>query len=285
MMKKAGSVFKYIFLFIIFLGIGVAIGIYGTKKYMESKKKDEPVEEVVPEKEVVITNITDDSTYTAIVNELYANLVKNPAFYSSKGFNITEASNEVKLSLVYYYIVANKMDSVDTLPSSWEGTYCVFNEGLNSFIVDSAGAGCTVSYVPVATINETYKKLFGDTGLEMVATFPANEYKTCVLVGESYTCGRVTGTIYNGSLQPKMDVLKVEKYNDDIVITEKGYLYDNRSNLTTPDKNYYLHSSDSTDYYFELKSSDNFYFIHTFVKNEDGSYTYLKTTTETKKDN
>ena len=285
MMKKAGSVFKYIFLFIVFLSIGVAIGIYGSTKYFESKKKDNPVEEKTPEKEVVITNITDDSTYTALVNELYANLAKNPVFYSSKGFNITEASNEEKLSLVYYYLVNNKMDSVDTLPSSWEGTYCVFNEGLNSFIVDSAGAGCTVSNISVATINETYKKLFGDTGLEMVPTFPANEYKTCILVGEIYTCGRVTGTIYNGSLQPKMDILKVEKYDDDIVITEKGYLYDNRSNLTTPDKNYYLHSSDSTDYYFELKSSENLYFIHTFVKNEDGSYTYLKTTTETKKDN
>ena len=69
-----------------------------------------------------------------------------------------------------------------------------------------------------------------------------------------------------------MDILKVELYDEDIVITEKGYLYDNRSNLTTPDKNYYLHSSDSTEYYFELKSSENLYFIHTFVKNQDGSY-------------
>ena len=136
MMKKAGSVFKYILLFLVFLSIGVAIGIYGSKKYFESKKKDTPVEEKTPEKEVVITNITDDSTYTALVNELYANLAKNPVFYSSKGFNITEASNEEKLALVYYYLVNNKMDTVETLPSSWEGTYCVFNEGLNSFIVD-----------------------------------------------------------------------------------------------------------------------------------------------------
>ena len=234
---------------------------------------------------VVITNITDDSTYTALVNDLYASLAKNPAFYTSKGFNIEEATNEEKLALVYYYIIANKQDSVETLPSAWEGTYCVFNDGLNSFIVDAAGSGCTVNNIPTTLIDETYKKLFGDTGLEKVATFPANEYKTCVLVGDRYVCGRVTGTIYNGSLQPKMDILKVELYDEDIVITEKGYLYDNRSNLTTPDKNYYLHSSDSTEYYFELKSSENLYFIHTFVKNQDGSYSYLKTTTETKKDN
>ncbi len=285
MMKKAGSVFKYILLFLVFLSIGVVIGVFGSKKYFESKKTTPTSEEKAPEKEVVITNITDDSTYKAVVNELYASLAKNPAFYTSKGFNITEATNDQKLSLVYYYIVANKLDTVNTLPSSWEGTYCVFNEGVNSFIVDSAGMGCTVSDIPVTLINETYKKLFGDTGLEITPTFPANEFKTCVLVGEIYTCGRVTGTIYNGSLQPKMDILKVETYDDDIVITEKGYLYDNRSNLTTPDQNYYLHSSDSTDYYFELKSSDNLYFIHTFVKNPDGTYSYLKTTTETKKDN
>ena len=284
-MKKAGSVFKYILLFLVFLSIGVVIGVYGSKKYLESRKTVAPEETPAQEKEVVITNITDDSTYTALVNDLYASLAKNPAFYTSSGFNITEATNEEKLALVYYYIVTNKLDTVETLPSAWEGTYCVFNEGLNSFIVDSAGAGCTVTYISTTLMDETYKKIFGDTGLEMVATFPANEYRTCVLTGDRYTCGRVTGTIYNGSLQPKMDILKVELYDEDIVITEKGYLYDNRSNLTIPDKNYYLHSSDSTEYYFELKSSENLYFIHTFVKNEDGSYSYLKTTTETKKDN
>ena len=55
-MKKAGSVFKYILLFLVFLGIGIAIGVFGCKKYFESRRTVPPIETPVQEKEVVITN-------------------------------------------------------------------------------------------------------------------------------------------------------------------------------------------------------------------------------------
>ena len=271
-------------LFLLFLAIGVGIGIFGTKKFLASRTKEEEKEEQTETPEVVIVNITDDSSYAPVISELYSYLDKNPIYYNSQGFDITTASNETKLKLVYNYIVSHKLDSVTTIPASWDGTTCPFNGGLNSVVVDAIGSGCTVSNISVSQINEIYKKLFGNTGIDPSVNFQGADAKTCVLVGDTYTCGKTTGSIHTGSLQPKMDVLKAEKYDDDIVITEKGYLHDTRSNVVVTEENYYLHSSDSTEYYHELKSSDNLYFIHTFKKNEDGTYTYLKTTTKEKKD-
>lgn len=286
-MEKKNSFLKYTVLFLIFLLIGIAIGVFGSKWYFSHKEKDEKpaVEEVIPEeKPIQIVNITDDSTYSALINELYTYLNRNPIYYSSVGFEITNASNETKLALVYNYIISNKMDSVSTLASSWDGTTCPFNEGLNSFIVDGQGLGCTVSTFSVQQVKDVYKKLFGDTGIDPSINFTGADTKICILAGDNYTCGRTTGGVYSGELTPKMDILKVEKYDEDIVFTEKGYLQDTRTNVTDGGTTNYLHSSDSTDYYHELKSSDNYYFIHMFKKNEDGTYTYLKTTTKEKKD-
>ncbi len=285
-MKKKNSFLKYTILFLIFLLIGIAIGVFGSKWYFAKREKpEEKQEEIVPEeKPIQIVNISDDSTYSALINELYTYLNRNPIYYTSTGFDITTASNETKLSLVYNYIISNKMDAVGTLASSWDGTTCPFNEGLNSFIVDGQGLGCTVSTFTVAQVKEVYKKLFGDTGIDPSINFSGADSKICILVGEIYTCGRTTGGVYSGSLTPKMDILKVEKYDEDIVFTEKGYLQDTRTNVTDGGTTNYLHTSDSTDYYHELKSSENYYFIHMFKKNADGTYTYLKTTTKDKKD-
>lgn len=285
-MKKKNSFLKYTILFLIFLLIGIAIGVFGSKWYFARRPKAEtPTEEKAEEeKPVQIVNISDDSSYSALINELYTYLDRNPMYYTSKGFDITTASNDVKLSLTYQYMISNKKDTIGVLASSWDGTTCPFNDGLNSFIVDGPGLGCTVSSFTQAQMLASFKKVFGDVGLDVTANFIGKDGKMCILVGDIYTCGRTTGGVYTGSLTPKMDVLKVEKHNEDIVFTEKGYLQDTRSNVTNGEPNNYLHSSDSTDYYHELKSSDNLYFIHTFKKNEDGTYTYLKTTTREKKD-
>ena len=38
---------------------------------------------------------------------------------------------------------------------------------------------------------------------------------------------------------------------------------------------YYLHSSDSTEYYYELKNADNLTFKHTFVTKDRVNYYYV----------
>ena len=63
-------------------------------------------------------------------------------------------------------------------------------------------------------------------------------------------------------------------------IYEKGYLIDNRSNVDNPTDqydNYYLHSFDSTNYYYELKSADNLTFKHTFKTEDRQNYYYVST--------
>ena len=54
-------------------------------------------------------------------------------------------------------------------------------------------------------------------------------------------------------------------------------MVDTRSNIIDPNDghdNYYLHSSDSNIYYYELKSADNLVFAHTYIMGEDGNYKY-----------
>ena len=86
---------------------------------------------------------------------------------------------------------------------------------------------------------------------------------------------------YSGELESKFDVIKVTKDSSGtIIVYEKGYLVDNRSNVNDPfDQydNYYLHSSDSNEYYYELKSADNLIFKHTFKTDDKENYYYIGT--------
>jgi hypothetical protein len=128
-------------------------------------------------------------------------------------------------------------------------------------------------------MEELYKKMFNRTDLEALEFYLADT-KKCVVVGEYYYCGDATAlTGVTGSLDTRFSIEKVIKDNKgNIYIYDKGYLIDNRSSVVRTEgiNNYYLHAADSKDYYFELKSADNYTFKHTFKLGEDNNYYYVQ---------
>ncbi len=285
--KKTTSKRKYVFFFLLFFIIGIVGGAFGTSKTLGIKFDNKSEEEVVEVEKPAEEDITRDSNYTDTIIQLYNYLSKDNVFYSSLGVNLDTFSNEDKLRVTYKYIINNNLAESEVLQPVYYGALtCRDNFGLD-VIVSSAG---TSSYGNICTINKiasdlmvsTYNKLFNNDSIDVSGPFNPSATKTCILIDGVYNCGNaVNSNNITGSLNSKFEILKVIKKDNTIVIYDKGYLEDTRSSVVNPNDgydNYYLHSSDSNIYYYELKSADNLVFAHTFVMGEDGNYKYNGTT-------
>ena len=280
--KKKNNTFKYIIIFVIFFAIGVSGGIFGAIKYKEYKEeKDYVPEEIIDQGP---KDITEEKESQELINSLYSVINGNVMFYTTKGVSVSTMDNTSKLTLVYNYLNANKIGTSETLQSAWIGSFTCFNE---SFITDSSDNPlvstnkCTVTRINKNEFINANKKLFNDEILDTSVSFSPIKGKNCVVDGESYLCGNIADNSgITGELESKFTIEKVTKSDDGTVeIYEKGYLVDKRSNINNPNDqydNYYLHSSDSTEYYYELKSADNLTFKHTF-KSINNNYYYVST--------
>ena len=267
---------KGFILFVLFFAIGIAAGIYGTQEFLdrmaEENKKGEPVVELV--------EITTKSEYQDLINDLYDSLKGNSEYYKSSGITIDSMSSSFKYGLIYDELISSKKDSTEVLQTTYYGSgvceygfLADFSEGTS--VVNT----CTINKILISDMKDLYKKIFNREDFESVEFYPADT-KKCVVVNEYYYCGDVTAlTGVTGSLDTRFSIEKVTKDNKGtIYIYDKGYLIDNRSSVVRTEgiNNYYLHAADSKDYYFELKSADNYTFKHTFKLAEDGNYYYVQ---------
>lgn len=274
--EKSNNAFKYICLFIIFLIIGGVIGYFGTKKYLEHKKENEnePVIEEGPE------DITDLDEYKDLVNKLYAYVDGNTIFYTTKGVEASKMSNEERLSYVYDYLVKNGKTEASTLTAGYGSNNC-----LNQFAIDPSGTiysysnVCSVTSVNRDLFSEVNTQYFNDELIDTSVNFTNSEGKLCIVSENDYICGQeLNSELVSGKLEPKFTIVKVTKEEGTIVIYDKGYLMDTRSTIINPDDGYdkyYLHSTDSTEYYYELKNADNLTFKHTFTSSDRVNYYYV----------
>lgn len=267
---------KGFILFVLFFAVGIAAGIYGTQYFLdrmaEENRKGEPVIEEI--------EITTKSEYQDLINELYDSLKGNSEYYKSSGITLDNMDKSFKYGLLYDELVSSKKDVTEVLQTTYYGSgVCEYG-----FLADySDGTGvvntCTINKILISDMEELYKKMFNRTDLEAVEFYPADT-KKCVVVGEYYYCGDATAlTGVTGSLDTRFSIEKVIKDNKgNIYIYDKGYLIDNRSSVVRTEgiSNYYLHAADSKDYYFELKSADNYTFKHTFKLGEDNNYYYVQ---------
>lgn len=267
---------KGFILFVLFFAVGIAAGIYGTQYFLntmaEENKKGEPVIEQI--------DITTKSEYQDLINDLYDSLKGNAEYYKSSGITLDNMDKSFKYGLLYDELVSSKKDVIEVLQTTYYGSgVCEygflsdFSEGTS--IVNT----CTINKILISDMKDLYKKMFNRTDLEIVE-FYAADTKKCVVVSEYYYCGDTTAlTGVTGSLDTRFSIEKVLKDNKgNIYIYDKGYLIDNRSSVVRTEgiNNYYLHAADSKDYYFELKSSDNYMFKHTFELSDDNNYYYVQ---------
>lgn len=278
--KKKKNKFKYFIIFILFIGIGVGLGIFGTKKYLEYKEKEDiPVAEEGP------VEITDDVKYQDLIFELKDLLNNDPMFYSTNGVVASSLDNTSRLNLLYSYIINKKMANSEQLDIDYIGaSTCksgVFLLDINNdpTIVSNK---CSVVRFSTSLLKELNEAIFNDEILDTSVAFNVGLDKKCVVDSTDYICGNITNIYgYTGELESKFDIVKVTKDIDGtIVIYDKGYLVDKRTNVDNPTDqydNYYLHSSDSKDYYYELKSADNLTFKHIFKTDDNENYYYVST--------
>lgn len=278
--KKENNTSKYVAVFIIFLALGVSLGVFFTYKYLNSKEEDvgEPAVDT-------LKDITNNKDYESIINNLYSVIKDNVIFYDSNGTSIETMDNTYKLRLVYKYITSVNKYPTETLQViDYTNNSCSLN-----FVVDSNSTSiCTISRISTSEFQLGYKKLFNDTNIDVSRGFFIDDFKQkqCRMDGTDYVCGYYVNKISaTGSLTPKFSIVKVIlEDNGDIVIYDKGYLVDTRSNVVPSNDgydNHYLHTSDSTTYYYELKSSDNVTFKHTFKLASDNNYYYNNTVVAT----
>lgn len=278
MNEKKNNTFIYIFIIILFLAVGVTAGVYGTKKFLNTKNEENTPGEVIDGP----LDITENKEYTAIINKLHASLGENPIYYSSKGLTLETMDNSTKLGLMYTFITTNSMGTSEELEwLSWGATTCE-----NGFIVDPLENGassqkCSVYRIPSKNFVESFKTLFNSTAIDTSVNFNPSVNTTCFIKGTDYLCGKVNNNVVTGSLAAKFTIQKVTLEDDIISIYDKGYLLDTRSNKINPNdgyQNHYLHTADSNSYYYELKNADNVMFKHDFKKAEDNNYYYVSST-------
>ena len=249
---------------------------------MKEDKKETKNVEKKKEKEPEVLDITKDPDYVEIINTLHDYLGKDSIFYSSLGVDLEKMSNDNKLRVTYEYIESNNLFATETLQPAYYGSLtCNNNFNLDVIVAAdgslSNGTICTVNTITLENFINNYKKIFNNENIDVSQPFNPKSTKSCVIVDNSYQCGNVNNSNISGSLDSKFEVVKAIKEKDKITIYDKGYLVDTRSSIVNPDDghdNYYLHSSDSTTYYYELKSADNLTFAHTFVKGSDNNYRY-----------
>jgi len=280
--KKENHTLRNIFIFIVFLILGIVLGIYGTTKYLESKNINDTTEE--ENKNDLPEDITKDTQMKDLIQNIYSIINGNVMFYTTKGIQANTLDNTSKLLLIYNYLNAKNEGTPLKLDILAEGSGCS-----NGFIVDETSnpletvTTCSVIQFNRNLFEEANNKLFNDELLDTSVSFSPANGKNCVLGGKdnfSYICGNILNQSgYTGALESKFTIQKVTKDNDGTIeIYEKGYLIDKRSNVSKPDDgydNYYLHSTDSTDYYYELKNAENLTFKHTFKTTDRLNYYYV----------
>jgi len=258
--EKGGLALKNILLFIVFLLIGVAIGFFGAKKYMEDKEKKEetPVIDEGPE------DITNVDEYKDLINRLHSYVDGYSFFYTTKGVQASTMSNGDRLYLLYDQMIKNNEKSEAVLTATNGANNCS-----NQFALDDGTRNCSVVKIDRKKMSERSKNMFDDELLDTSSGFTNSLGNLCIVSEANYMCGRpLTTNGVTGKLEAKFTVTKATKQEGTIVIYDKGYLLDTRSDIMDPNDGhdkYYLHSSDSKDYYFELKNADNLTFKHTFV--------------------
>lgn len=279
--KKTKNTLKYILLFVLFLLIGFALGFYGTTLYLQFKEADK-------EKNVDTTewpiDITDDEQSKKVAEKLIGILNKDPIFYTTKGISIDTLDKNVKLRFLFDYINRMNQGTNATLEVvDYENMTCANGFMADTGTEDQENRVCTVKVYDYALFTDASKNLFNETELDTTINFSPEDGKSCVSDGENnkYICGNVPKqTNITGKLESKFDIIKVTKDEDNTIqIYEKGYLNDKRSNVINSGAydNYYLHSSDSTNYYYELRSADNLTFRHTFKTSNGSDYYYVGT--------
>jgi len=271
---------KYIISFILFFAIGGLLGAFGTYKSLALKDVDEEevVEEVITEEEIL-----KNPDYTELINNLYNYLGKDTLFYNSLGVDVNTMDNQDKLRIVYTYIINNNLYETESLSPIYYGALtCANNFNLDVIVsADGAmsnGSSCTIYKMSQDLVIETYKKIFNSDSIDANVNFNPLSTKLCMVIDGVYNCGNVNNTTgVTGKLESKFEMISVIKKEKEIVIYDKGYLVDTRSTVVNPDDghdNYYLHTSDSNMYYYELKSADNITFAHSYILGEDGNYRY-----------
>ncbi len=273
--KDSNNTFKYIIIFVLFLAVGAVIGFYWATKYLEEKEEEDNTPAPIEARE-----ITSDSMYQDKIKNLYNIVNTNTSFYSSKGVNYAELTPNDRLAIIYNYMTLKNNNTKETLNRN------EFGSCDNGFILDEAGSAnipslvCTVYKYNNDDITTLSKTLFNDDNLSLVSEFTPVVGKKCVLGEDSYVCGN-TATPQSGALEIKFDIQKVMLNPDGTIeIYDKGYLTDRRAGVDNPNDqydNYYLHTSDSTSYYYELKSADNVTFKHTFKTDDNENYYYVST--------
>ena len=276
--KKSSNAFKYIILFVVFLVVGVVEGYFGTKYYMDNKKEKEDNRPQIVEGPEDITN---QEEYKDLIYKLHSFVDGYSIFYSTKGIKAESMTNNERLSYIYDYLVINSLVEEERLVASYGSNNC-----LNQFSLDqpvssiySSNNGCTVKKASLDLFTSNNKLFFNDDLIDVSVSFTNNEGKICIVSEDVYMCGnKLDEEVVEGRLEAHFSVVKVTKDEGKIEIYDKGYLTDNRSNISNPDDdfdNYYLHSSDSTEYYYELKNADNLTFKHTFITTDRVNYYYV----------
>lgn len=270
-----------IIVFVVFFVLGLFLGFWATTKFLDSKEKEEPT--AIADDDGIM-DITEDEGSVELINSLLLILDKNPIFYSTKGMSSSTMDNTSKLIMVYNNILKNNLITKEELATEVYGsTTC-----LNGFNVDPSENAlvpsnkCTVTRIKKESFMELNKKLFNDDVLDTSVNFSPADGINCVVDNDTYICGNVNKVSdVTGKLESVFSIAKVTKDQEGtIVIYEKGYLNDKRSNVNNPNDqydNYYLHSSDSKEYYYELKSADNLTFKHTFKTTDRQNYYYVST--------
>lgn len=278
--NKKNHTFRNILIFILFLVIGIGIGVYGTKWYLNSKVEDE-VEE--PNVKTGPEDITNDNQTKELINNLKSILMDDEMFYTTKGVNVATLDNTSKLTYLYKKLISENQGVKETSETYYGNTTCD-----NGFIVDESDGTlvsftCTYIKINKDLFKELNKKIFNDELLDTSVEFSPVNGKKCINDAENnYLCGNIVNESgVTGNLESKFTIEKVTRDEDGtIAIYERGYLIDKRSNADDPNDqydNYYLHSSDSTQHYYELKNADNLTFKHTFKTSDRINYYYVST--------
>lgn len=276
------STFKYILFFVVFFIIGIALGIVGAKKFLVDDKETEAVTVVEEETEKDISN---DPEYQDTIVYLKNLIAQNPIYYRSTGVDASQLTNDEKLKIVYEYVIRDtNLESAIDYPVSWESQEC-----LGGLLVDlntndngtTYNAGfCTYYVLPISKVKESYRIIFNNDNIEM-ATFDADDHYRCVLGEDSFACGLYNRIDYTGTIENNFQIRQVTIEEDGTInVYESGYLKDTRSFVNVEDDgidNYYLHSSDSELYYYELRKDDNLTFKHVFKKDSNNKYYYVRT--------
>lgn len=276
--NKQNNLIKYIIFGIIFLIAGIVVGYFGATKYLE-KKEEEPSNNQIEEGP---KDITKETVYQSLISNLYSFIQDNTLFYDSRGISVGTMDNGTKLNYIYEYAMAKNLYTTETLNMT------TVNHCDNNFIVDVnenptlPSIVCTVNKIKADDLKNISKEIFNDSTLITSNNFNPTNSKSCIYdaTSNNYVCGNIlSNSVDSGKLLPKFTIEKVTMADDkEIVIYDKGYLVDTRDKVKELNDNYenhYLHSTDSTDYYYELKSADNLTFKHVFRTDDGENYYYV----------